>query len=84
MLISFLNDEDIQLILEFKISFGKYHPIFPKKGRFLGHLVVILVALCIIAFLSTFINGLECILRKVSKKRKNNKIKRYGNYVVQL
>ena len=26
MLISFLNDADIQLILEFKNSFGKYHP----------------------------------------------------------
>ena len=35
MLISFLNDVDIQLILEFN-SFGKYHPVFPKilKGRF--------------------------------------------------
>ena len=34
----FLDELDIQLILEFKISFGKYHPVFPKtpsKG-FLG------------------------------------------------
>ena len=34
MLISCLNDVDIQLILEFKNSFGKYHqvyPITPKK-----------------------------------------------------
>ena len=23
---------DIQLILEFKNSFGKYHPVFPKKS----------------------------------------------------
>ena len=26
-----LNDEDIQLILRFKYSFGKYHPVFPKN-----------------------------------------------------
>ena len=31
MLISFLNDVDIQLILEFKNSFGKYHPVFSKN-----------------------------------------------------
>ena len=31
MLISFLNDGDIQLILEFKKSFGKYYPVFPKN-----------------------------------------------------
>ena len=31
MLISFLNDVDIQLILDFKNSFGKYHPVFPKN-----------------------------------------------------
>ena len=32
----FLNDVDIQLILEFKDSFGKYCPVFLKifKGRF--------------------------------------------------
>ena len=39
MLIYFFNDVDIQLILEFKSIFSKYHPVFPKnpKGRFLGH-----------------------------------------------
>ena len=39
MLISFLNDVDIQLILEFKNSFGKYHPVFPEnpERRFLEH-----------------------------------------------
>ena len=26
-----LNDVDIQQILEFKVSFGKYHPVFPKN-----------------------------------------------------
>ena len=26
---------DIQLILEFKTSFGKYHPVFPKNPRIL-------------------------------------------------
>ena len=33
MLISFLNDVDKQLILEF--SFGKYHPVSPKNPIFL-------------------------------------------------
>ena len=39
MLIFFVNDVDNQLILEFKDSFGKYNPIFPKitKIFFLGH-----------------------------------------------
>ena len=27
----FLNDVDLQLILEFKISFGKYHTVCPKN-----------------------------------------------------
>jgi hypothetical protein len=27
----FLNDVDIQLILELKNSFGKYHPVLPKN-----------------------------------------------------
>ena len=31
MLISFLNDVDIQLIVEFKKSFGEYHPVCPKN-----------------------------------------------------
>ena len=31
MLISFLNDVDIQRILEFKNSCGKYHSVFPKN-----------------------------------------------------
>jgi hypothetical protein len=31
MLISFLNDADIKTILEFKDSFGKYYPVFPKN-----------------------------------------------------
>jgi hypothetical protein len=31
MLISFLKDVDIQQILEFKNSFGKYHPVFSGK-----------------------------------------------------
>ena len=31
MLISVLNNVDIQLILELKNSFGKYHPVFPKN-----------------------------------------------------
>ena len=34
----------MQLILEFKNSFGKYHPVFPKiilNWRFLGHPVYI-------------------------------------------
>ena len=30
LLYDFLNDVDIQLILEFN-SFGKYHPVFPKN-----------------------------------------------------
>ena len=30
MLISFLNDADIKTISEFKESFGKYYPVFPK------------------------------------------------------
>ena len=36
----FLYDGDIQLILQFKISFEKYCPVFPKnpyKNFFLGH-----------------------------------------------
>ena len=38
----FSNDVDIQLFLEFKYSFGKYHPVFPKiLKRFLGHAVCI-------------------------------------------
>ena len=37
----FLNDVDIQLILEFKNSFGKYHPVCRKNPQrvFLGHAV---------------------------------------------
>jgi hypothetical protein len=31
MLISFINDADIKTISEFKESFGKYYPVFPKK-----------------------------------------------------
>ena len=31
MLISFLNDVDIQLTLEFKNIFGKYHLVCPKN-----------------------------------------------------
>ena len=31
LLISYSNEEDIQLILEFTKSFGKYHPVFPKN-----------------------------------------------------
>ena len=31
IIFSFLNDVDIQLILEYKISFGKYHPVCPKN-----------------------------------------------------
>ena len=30
---SFLNQVDIQLILYFKNSFGKYHPVFPKSPQ---------------------------------------------------
>ena len=30
MLISFINDVNIQLSLELKIRFGKYHPVFLK------------------------------------------------------
>ena len=33
MLILFLNDVDIQLILEFKNSFGKICPFFPKNPK---------------------------------------------------
>ena len=35
----FFNDVEIQLILEFKISFEKYHQVLPKnlKGCFFGH-----------------------------------------------
>jgi hypothetical protein len=33
MLISFLNDVDIKLILEFKKSFGKYHPVCLKNPK---------------------------------------------------
>ena len=39
MLISFLNYVDIQLVLEYKNSFGKLYPIFTKKflkGVFFG------------------------------------------------
>ena len=38
LFVIFLNDVDIQLILEFKNSFRKYHPVCPKilKGRFFG------------------------------------------------
>ena len=45
MLFSFLNDVDIQLILEFENSFGKYLPVCPKndKGRFFGHPVCNLI-----------------------------------------
>ena len=32
MLISFRDDMDIQLILELKNSFKKYHPVFPTKN----------------------------------------------------
>ena len=34
----FSNYVDVQLILELKNSFGKYHPGCPEKG-FLGHAV---------------------------------------------
>ena len=40
MPIPFLNEVDIQLILEFKFSFAKYHSVCPDKflkGVFLGH-----------------------------------------------
>ena len=33
MLISFLNDADIITISEFKDSFGKYYPVFPKNPK---------------------------------------------------
>ena len=33
MLISFLNDLDIQQILEFKLNFGKYNPVCPKNPQ---------------------------------------------------
>ena len=33
MPISFLNDLDKQLILEFKISFEKYHPLSPNNPQ---------------------------------------------------
>ena len=41
-------DNDIQLILEYKNSFGKYHPVFlknPYREFFLGHSVYILLLL---------------------------------------
>ena len=43
MLIYFLSDGDILLILEFKNSFGKYHPVFIRnlEREFLGHPVEI-------------------------------------------
>ena len=40
MLISFLNDVDIKLILEFQNSVGKYHQVFPinpKRALIVGH-----------------------------------------------
>jgi hypothetical protein len=33
MLISFLNDADLNAISEFIDSFGKYHPVFPKNQK---------------------------------------------------
>ena len=33
MLISFLNDAYIKLVSEFKDSFGKYYPVFPKNQK---------------------------------------------------
>jgi hypothetical protein len=33
MLIFFLNDADIKTISEFKDSFGKYYPVFPKNPK---------------------------------------------------
>ena len=33
MLIYFLNDAYIKLISEFKDSFGKYYPVFPKNCK---------------------------------------------------
>ena len=41
MIIYFLNEKDIQLILEFKTRCGKYHPVFPKNAEkgFLEHAV---------------------------------------------
>ena len=50
MLISFLNDVDIQLILEIKSSFRKYHPECPKNPLrvFLGK--------CSIQNLKSFLN----------------------------
>ena len=41
MSISFVNDVGIQVILEFKDSLGKYHPVFPENplNFFLGHTV---------------------------------------------
>ena len=38
MLISFINDVDIQLTSEFQSSFGKNNPVFPKI-TVLGHAV---------------------------------------------
>ena len=44
---SFLNEVDIQLILDFKNSFGKYHSVFPKNSLkgFLGRTVHISIYL---------------------------------------
>ena len=36
MLISFKNDVDIKLFSEFKDSFGKYYPVFPKNKKNFG------------------------------------------------
>ena len=47
MLISILNDEDMELLLKFKVCFGKYHPVCPNllkilKVFFVGHSTYIL------------------------------------------
>jgi hypothetical protein len=41
------NDVDIQLILEFNSSFGKYRPLHPKNSNrifFLGHAVHFIIS----------------------------------------
>ena len=35
-----LNDVNIQFILEFKNSFGKYHPVFPKSFFWISNIKI--------------------------------------------
>ena len=55
---------DIQLILEIKNSFGKYHPVFPKKK---GHPIYFIISFLEVIernfIINMFMNLLELLVK---------------------